>query len=203
MVGTQRPTTWKVGAPSRDGDPVSGAIFPQFRVQSPACFPRDAFLNLGIEAEIAVRFGHDLPQRVPPYTRQEIVDAVDHACVAIEIVTTRLADRHLAGPLWRLADNLVNGALVLGDEIPAWRQLDYRGLTARSYSNGKLVAEATGDIPLGDICHCLPWWINHIGGVRAGDMVTTGTWNGACWVEGPQVVKVEFAGIGSAQATIT
>lgn len=202
MVGPQRPTAWKVGAASPTAVPVSGAVFPAHLQTSPACFRRSDFLSLGIEAEIALRFGRDLPARDTPYASSEILDAVASAHVAMEIVGTRLADHAAAGPLWSLADNLVNGALVIGDAIPGWRHLDYPQLTARSFIDDALVAEATGAIPLGDIGHCLPWWVGHIGGVRAGDVVTTGTWNGARWLDQPGHLRVEFAGLGSAEATL-
>jgi len=202
LVGPQRPTAWKVGAASPTAVPVSGAVFPAQLQTSPGHFRRSDFLSLGIEAEIALRFGRDLPARETLYPRNEILDAVATAHVAMEIVGTRLADREAAGPLWRLADNLVNGALVIGDAIPGWRQLDYPQLTARSSIDDALVAEATGAIPLGDICHCLPWWVGHIGGVHAGDVVTTGTWNGARWLDQPGRLRVEFAGLGSAEATL-
>ena len=205
MTKASRPTAWKVGAASREACPVAGPIFPHRLGTSPASFPATGFLHFGVEAEIALRFAKNLPPRKSDeadYDRDELLDAVEVAYVAMEIVGTRLADRQAAGPLWRLADNLVNGALVLGDPIADLRRMDAAHVTARSFVDEQLVAESTGNVPLGDIFHCLPWWIRHIGGVRAGDIVTTGTWNGAYWLTGSAELRVELADLGQARATI-
>lgn len=202
MAGDARPSAWKVGAASRDDAPLAAPIFPQRLAASPARFPEGAFLRMGIEAEIALRFARDLPARAEPYGREEILDAIGSAHVAMELVDTRLDDPQAAGPLWRLADSLLDGGLVLGSEIPDWRDLDLARLTARSYANGALIAEAQGKQPLDDLFFCLPWWLAHIGGVRAGDVVTTGSWNGMHWVGMPVALRVEFEGLGSAEAWI-
>jgi 2-keto-4-pentenoate hydratase len=203
LVGTPRPNAWKAGASDKSSTPVAAPVFPQRISASPARFPADMFLDMGIEAEIAFRFGRDLPARVLPYSREEIMDAVATAYVAMELVDTRLADAEAAGPLWRLADNLLNGGLVIGDEIPHWRELDFASRTARVLADGKCIAETLGRPPLDDLFHCLPWWINHIGGARAGDMVTTGAWNGMHRVNMPVEATVEFVGLGTATAFLS
>lgn len=198
MVGADRPGAWKVGAPGRESVPLAAPIFPQRLAISPARFPREMFFGMGIEAEIAFRFGRDLPARAPPYSREEILGAIAGAHVAMELVDTRLADAEAAGPLWRLADNLLDGGLVIGDEIPHWRELDFSTQTARVLAGGKYLAESRGRPPLDDLFHCLPWWIGHIGGARAGDIVTTGAWNGMHRVKMPVEATVEFVGLGTA-----
>lgn len=200
------PAAWKVGAPNRQAEPTVAAVFPQ-RVAwcenaEPARFDIEDFLGLGIEAEIAVRFGHDLPARAEPYRRDEILAAIASAHVAMELVDTRLADAEAAGPLWRLADSLLNGGLVIGAVIPNWRELDFAGLTVRVEANGRCLTETVGRQPLDDLFYCLPWWIAHNGGARAGDIVTTGAWNGMHPVGLPAEVGVEFVGVGGVRARI-
>jgi 2-keto-4-pentenoate hydratase len=192
LVGDQRPTAWKVGAASPETEPLAAPMFPRHMAASPAIFSSQDFFSLGVEAEIAFRFGRDLPARAAPYRRAEILDALAGAHVALELVDTRLADAQASGPLWRLADNLLNGGFVLGNEIPGWRDLDFSGLTARILANDALVVQTLGRPPLDDLFHCLPWWIGHVGGVRAGDMVITGAWNGMHPVGLPASVEVEF-----------
>ena len=203
MVGADRPGAWKVGALSRDTIPVAAPIFPQRLAWSPARFQSGGFLGMGVEAEIAVRFERDLPIRALPYSREEILDAIAGAHVAMELVDTRLSDAEAAGPFWRLADNLLNGALVIGDEIPHWRELDFSDRIARVLADGKCIAETRGRPPLDDLFFCLPWWIGHVGGVRAGDIVTTGAWNGMHRVSMPVEATVEFVGLGAATALLS
>lgn len=206
MAGEVRPATWKVGAPNRQTAPTAAAVFPQ-RVAhcvagDSARFSADDFRTLGIEAEIAVCFGRDLPARAEPYTPEEIRAAIASAHVAMELIDTRLADPDAAGPLWRLADNLLNGGLVIGEAIPNWRELDFSGLTVRVHANGLCLAETIGRPPLDDLFYCLPWWLTHNGGAQAGDIVTTGAWNGMHPVNLPAETSVEFVGVGSVRARI-
>lgn len=202
MIGDARPRAWKIGAPARDAEPLAAPIFPDRLVASPARFGRERFLSLGVEAEIAFCFGKDLPPRHTPYSRQDILDAIASAHVAMELVDTRLADPDAAGPMWRLADNLLDGALVIGPAIPNWRDLDFAVQTARVFTGETLIRESLGRPPLDDLCHCIPWWIEHVGGARQGDIVTTGAWNGMHPVRMPGVLRVEFAGLGEALAEI-
>lgn len=202
LAGEARPIAWKVAAADRDAVPIAAPVLPQRLIGSGDAFPAGSFLAPRAEAELAVRFGRDLPARAQPYSRAEILDAVETLHVAMELVDTRLADAGAAGPFWRLADNLVNGGLVLGAAIPDWRGLDFPDMVARVRVDGVLVAETRGRPPLEDIFHCLPWWIAHAGGARAGDVVTTGAWNGAHGLTPPCGAEVEFAGLGAAAATL-
>ncbi len=206
MVGAVRPTAWKVGAPNRQTEPTAAAVFPQRVAQcesvDPARFHVEDFLGLGIEAEIAVRFGCDLPARADLYRADEIMAAIASAHVAMELVDTRLADPDAAGPLWRLADSLLNGGLVIGAAIANWRELEFAGLSVRAEADGRCLAESVGRPPLDDLFYCLPWWIAHNGGARAGDIVTTGAWNGMHPVGLPAKVGVEFVGVGGVRARI-
>lgn len=202
LVGPARPSAWKVAAASRDQEPVAAPVFPHRHQASPARFPAGMFMAPGVEAEIAVRFGRDLPARPRPYDRAEIFDAIASLHVAMEIVDTRLADPERAGSGWRLADNLLNGGLVIGTAIPRWRDLDFARLGARILANDRPLADTVGRPPLDDLFFCLPWWLGHVGGARAGDIVTTGAWNGMHRVDAPAVVVVEFAGLGRAEAGI-
>lgn len=202
LVGDERPSAWKVAAPTPDATPIAGPVFPHRLARSPAVFPAHAFLSPGIEVELAVCFGKDLPPRQPDYERSEILDAISTIHVAMEIVDTRLADPQSAGPMWRLADNLVNGAQIIGNAIPNWQELNFATQVARAEINGRLVAESRGRPPLDDIFHCLAWWVTHVGGARAGDFVTTGAWNGMHPVTPPATVCIEFSGLGTAAAKL-
>lgn len=202
MAGSARPTAWKVGAPSRDSEPTAAPIFPRQIVTSPASLAAESFIGLGIEAEMAVRFGRDLPTRSARYTREETLEAIDSVHMAIELVDTRLAAPKAAGPLWCLADNLLNGGLIIGEELAHWREVDFSALTVRVSANGQRLAETLGRPPLDDLFFCLPWWVEHVGGAKTGDIVATGAWNGMHPVGLPAAVRVEFAGVGSAEARI-
>lgn len=199
LVGEQRPQIWKVGAPTREVLPTAAAIIPSRVAASPARFARVEFFSLGVEAEIALCFGRDLAADA---TRTEILDAIAGVHVAMELVDTRLADAEAAGPLWRLADNLLNGGFVLGEAIPNWREVDFSKRAVRVLLDDQAIVESVSRPPLDDLFHCLPWWLAHVGGARAGDIVTTGAWNGMHPVGLPARVGVEFVGLGGVAAEV-
>ena len=206
LAEADRPRAWKLGAASRDATPVAAPVFPRALATSPGRFRTSDFLSLAVEAEIAFRFGQDLSGDGEYHDPATIRAAIASAHVAMELVDTRLADAEAAGPLWRLADNLLNGGLVIGDSIPDWQTLDFSARDVGMRVDGAVVAKAVGRPPLGDLLHCLPWWIQHIGGVRAGDVVTTGAWTGAHPIALPAAGTVEiiadFPGLGSARVTL-
>lgn len=202
MAGEGRPMAWKVGASALAETPIAAPVFPSRLVTNPGSFPGEMFTAPGVEAEIALRFGRDLPMRPDPYGREAILDAIGSVHVAMELVDTRLADPEAAGPFWRLADNLLNGALVLGDPVPHWRDLDWHGLTVQVRLDGHALADVIARPPLGDIFHCLPWWLAHVGGVHKGDVVTTGAWSGMHPAGHATDLSVTFAGLGEVAARL-
>ena len=202
LVGQARPRAWKVGAAGREGPLLAGPVLPHAFARSPAVFAGEGFFRIGVEAEIAFVFRDPLPARAASWPREAIMAAIGSAHVAMELVDTRLRDPDTAGTAWKLADNLVNGTLTLGHEIPDWQQLDWPTLTARSWIDGREVACTQGTVPLGDVLHLLPAWINHIGGVQSGDVVTTGTWNGVNWAHAPATLRVGFDGLGTAETRL-
>ena len=206
------PTVWKAGADSRESLPTAAPIFPALVHPSGAALPAADFPVCIVEAEIAYRFGVDLPRRTRPYTTDEVADAVAAMHVAIEIVTPRIADFGNASSFAKLADHGVNGAFVLGDGIDAWRKVDLRKQKATLSIDGKAVEAVTGSHALGNPAVLLPWFVAHLGrlpsrdadgiagaprGVKAGDVVTTGSWTKVVEAHARQSVEARFDGIGS------
>jgi 2-keto-4-pentenoate hydratase len=195
---------WKTGAPNAKATPIAAPI-PQSKLfTSPSIFEAGDFNEIGIEAELAYTLGRDLPLRDSPYTTADVVAAVASIHVAIEVCDSRLHDWRNAEPLARLADNQINGALIIGSAMPEWRQLVPESVGAIVTIDGRRCAEAVGSHPFGNPIHLLPWLANHCaarcGGLRAGDTITTGAWTGMHLVTAPAQVMVRFSGIGEASA---
>lgn len=195
-----RPFAWKVGASSRDAVP-SGAPLPPARVvASPARFGAGAFNRILIEGEIAFRL------RAPIEADDEtgVRAAIGEWLVTIEVVDPRYADLERATPTQKLADQGVHGALVVGSGRPLPPAIDWRALEARVRRDGDLVRETHGGHPLGDVRVLLPWLARHAASrgmaLRAGDVVTAGTWTGVFEAFSGETIDVEFEGIGRASA---
>lgn len=194
---------WKVGGPSPDAEPVTAPI-PAARVwQSPATPPAGSLRLFGIEAEIAYRFGRDLPARDETYTDEEVLAAVNAVLPTIEIVDTCLAEGLDADPAWKLADRQINGGLVVGAPVRIWRNVEPATQPIRLSVNGSRVHAGKGGNPAGDPARLLVWLANalgdHCGGLRAGQIVTTGSLSGIRFVDPGAEVVAEMAGLGSVE----
>ena len=207
-------TVWKAGADARDSLPIAAPIAPSLVHANDAELSSTQFPVRIVEAELAYRFGIDLPPRAEPYTTEEVAAAVETMHVAIEIVTPRIVDFATSSSLAKLADHQINGAFVLGDGIRAWRRIDPRRQKASLSLNGKVHEAVTGTHALGNPAVLLPWFVAHLGrlptydaegnagpprGVRAGDVVTTGSWTKVVEAKARDRVEVNFEDIGVAR----
>lgn len=195
------PSAWKVGAASRDGVPNAAPLPPQRVVATPATFAAGAFNRILIEGEIAFRLRAPLDGR----DESSVIGAIDEWLVTIEVVDPRYADLDRASATQKLADQGVHGALVVGSGRPFHGNVDWRALVARVLRNGDVVRETRGGHPLGDLMFLLPWLAQHAASrgmpLRAGDVVTAGTWTGVFEAFPGETVDVEFDGIGRVSAT--
>ncbi len=83
---------WKVSPFGADAPPMCGALPAAGIVASPAKLSSQTHSMRGIEAEIAVRIGRDLPPRDTPYNRDEIVAAIAAMHPAIEVLESRFIE---------------------------------------------------------------------------------------------------------------
>jgi 2-keto-4-pentenoate hydratase len=161
---------------------------------------------IGVEAEVAFRFARDLPPRSRPYPEKAIAAAVGEVVVAIELCDTRLANWKEASGLWKLADFQTSSALVVGSGTADWQAIDFLQQGA-VFRIGARVAKAKGAHPYGNPFRLLPWLVKHCMkrgyGMRAGDVITTGSWTGLEIAKAGDEVMARFPGIGECTLRIT
>ena len=210
---------WKVSAITVEQRRAMGVPAPTAG-PIPASFVHDASaglarLRLGdfiaplIECEFAFELGNDLPVRADAYKREEVAAAIDAMRIAIELVDPRLPRG--SGALAEIADGCNNGAFVAGPRTHDWRGIDFAASTivltagdARGHSielargGGRAILD--GD-PLGAVvmlANAQP----RGRGLRAGDVVTTGSCTGAPGLPGRGSYRAEFAGLGRIELQI-
>lgn len=170
-------------------------------------FGTRATQRFGIEPEIAFRMARDLPprRRGESWSRNDIVAAIASAHAAIEICVARLESFDNAPPLHRLADAIMNEALVIGAPLIDWQSLDLSNLALRVAIDGAVVHQGIGGHPIVDPLVPLVWLVNHLSErgqtLAAGAYVTTGSCNGIRWAGPGQHVEVDFARLGRAAIT--
>ena len=201
---------WKIGA-------TVEALFPVLGVTQPFLGPLfkpytydngtdiEAISSTKIETEIAVRLKSDLPARKAPYSRTEIEAAVQSIHPSFEIIEVRF-DGELTGAGFRaIADGGLNGAVVLGPEIMNWADYDLENYPVSLTINGDIVCEGDFSVLLWDhVFDALSWSLaqpilsQH--GLRADDIVMTGTCTGMIPVSPGDNVVADFGKMGDVRA---
>lgn len=194
---------WKVGAASADATPAAGALTADTIFDGPAALP--AYELGAVEGEIAVRMGRDLPARDEPYTTDEVLAAVASWHPAIEVLESAFANWRAQPKLWKVADRQSHGALVLGAPAASAPQTPLGALPVRLSVDGEIVFDHEGGNTAGDPTRLLVWLANHLRGterfLKAGDVVTTGSATPFLQARPGQRVRVEFAELGSVEAS--
>ena len=195
---------WKVGARTPTADPNPAPLLAGALMPSPARFDGKTMHMIGVEIEISFHIAKTIAARDEPVGRDEALDAVGDAFVGMEVVDTRLADFKSADPEWLLADNQMNHALVIGEPIKAWQDLDWANLQVRLAIDGKVEVDQKGGLGAVDPVRPLAWMIDHAvrrrGGIRAGQAITTGSWTGLRYYPPGTKARGEFVGLGSVEA---
>ena len=142
--------------------PIAGAILGGTMHSSPVTLRRIDYVRLGIECEIAVELGMDLPAAKAPYSRDLVADAVAAVIPAFEVVDDRQADyaQLAAHVLSLIADNAWNAGVVLGSPLREWHSLDLAAARGAMALNGVVVGEGHGRDVMGHPFEALTWLVN-------------------------------------------
>jgi len=155
--------------------------------------------SIGIELEIGFKILSPLPA---PNTENYLENL--RACVAmvpvIEIVLTRLSDDPDCSPQLRLADNQMNGGLVVGQEARDWAAFDRPEVDAYLAFGDEVVLDGMASVPAGNAFEsfrALAEMVgNHCGGLKPGHIVITGSLNGLPYIKRGTPVRGEIRGLG-------
>jgi 2-keto-4-pentenoate hydratase len=123
---------------------------------------------------------------------------------AIEIVDSRFEDYQAAAMLDKTADFVSNGAFILGSQHEQWSGFDLAGLEATLSIDAQVVVRKAGGHPTGDPLTRAVQLVNAFRttrGVKAGQVVTTGTYTGLHYAKAGQTVVATFTGFGTAQVS--
>jgi 2-keto-4-pentenoate hydratase len=187
---------WKVGAAGPDAPPSCAPMPASGLHTTPAALPGTVFTTRDIESEIAFVLASDLPPRPTPYTRAEIIAAIASCHPGIEVLQSRFADPAAADSLSNLADLIRHGAYVLGVPIPGWQSIDFAAVEVVQTIDGTTLRRRGN--PAGDMVRLIAWLANvgaaWAGGLRAGQIVTCGSWTGATYSPAARHVEAAFDG---------
>lgn len=198
---------WKVGAKGPGETPNAAPLLADLVRLTPAEWPSSSLHMIGIEAELAFRLKKDVEPRSRALPPEEVWSAVDTVHAALEIVDTRLAGWERADKMWVLADNQSNGGFIYDPQGVAVGGQAFANAGVRLLIDDRTAVDRRGGNPAGNPRWLLDWLVDHCarcrGGLRAGMLVTTGSYTGMLFVEPGASVKAIFDGIGSVQVRFT
>ena len=215
-AGFGRQAGWKIGCTTKVmqaylgiGTPCAGAMFAANVWQGQHAFPVPAAGRLGVECEIAVRMGRDLPRREQAYEPADMPGAVAASMAAIEVVADRYVDYPSLDTPTLIADDFFHHACVLGPQRESrppesLRPESLREVTGAMTINGREVGRGVGTDILGDPLVVLCWLANSCAAwgtpLLAGDVILLGSLVQTQWVKAGDVVAVTNAPLGEVAA---
>jgi 2-keto-4-pentenoate hydratase len=181
-------------------EPCYGAMFASEIHHSPAQVRVADYCRVGIETEIAMRLGADLPDGGG---RARVEAAVESCMAAIEVLEDLRHDYKRLTARAMVAGNVWNAGCVLGAPIADWRQLDLATVIYRLTINGKEIGVGKGADVMGNPLEALSWLADKLVAdgrpLRRGMVVMTGSTVPIQFPNPGDRAIVEVSGLGIAE----
>jgi 2-keto-4-pentenoate hydratase len=186
------------------GEPCYGAIFASEVHHRRADLNAVDYCRIGVETEIALRLGYDLPQAGD---RVGVAAAVESAMAAIELIEDLRYDYRRLDAAAMVAGNVWNAGVVLGSPVKSWRELDLVAVAARLSINGREMGSGVGGDVMGDPLNALAWLADKLASagapLRRGMIVMTGSMVPIQYPVAGDRVLVEVSGLGAAELVVS
>ena len=202
-------TTTALQQSSGISEPVAGVILASNVRHSPAVLSSSDFLQPGIECEVGVRLGADLPASGAPYDRDRASEAVEAVMTAFEVVDNRRTQGQDTQTqlLTTIASNILNAGVVLGEPVTEWRGIQLADCRGYMEINGELVGEGMGSDVMGHPLEPLAWLANALAAqgreLKAGMVVITGSIVSPKWLNVGDAALIEIEGLGRAELSVS
>jgi 2-keto-4-pentenoate hydratase len=192
---------WKCSVPS-DARPILAApIFASTIVRTSPCTVVASGPTVKIEPEVAFVIGRDLPRRAQPYSETEIRDAIGQTRLVLELIGSRYADPGAATWPELMADSVQNQGLYVGPAIRGRPDSPLEAIRVAISGGGRSLFTHDGRHGDGHPLRPLYWLANFLAardeGLRAGHIVTTGSYAGAIDVPLGEPLTVAFGDLGA------
>lgn len=176
---------WKIGCTSERAQkalnapgPFPGTMFANRVYRSGETFPTTPENKRVVEPEVCFTMEKGLPPRGKEYSVDEVMAAVAHVCVAIEVVNPRTPKGFGEEVPWFIVDGGLNEGIVLGEARKPLSRAQYSALRGQVWWNGREMQGGVGSNALGGGDLALTWLANHLNGhglgLKEGEIITTG-----------------------------
>jgi 2-oxo-3-hexenedioate decarboxylase/2-keto-4-pentenoate hydratase len=185
-------------------EPCWGAIFAGEVHHGRAELAAADYCRIGVETEIALVLGEDLPQGGD---RERVAAAVESAAAAIELLDDLRYDYQRLDAAAIVAGNVWNEGAVLGAPVTEWRAPDLAEAAARLTINGREIGRGRGADVMGNPLNALAWLADKLAAdgtpLRRGTIVMTGSMVPIQHPVGGDRVLVEVSGLGAAELVLS
>jgi 2-keto-4-pentenoate hydratase len=200
---------WKVGAASEairlaEGvpGPSPGRIYRRSVFPSGSRIGSEYFINYRLcECEFAFELGVDFRARDKPWAEADVRVGIESLLPAIEVGDSVFEDWYGAsGFFGTCLDNGGGAAFIEGPRTRQWQQLDLPAASVDLYLNDYYIKTGKGSAAMGHPLTSATWllnWLRERGlGTVAGEVVSTGTCTGHCFVAPGDSVRGDFGTLG-------
>ncbi|WP_289044243.1 2-oxo-hept-4-ene-1,7-dioate hydratase [uncultured Aliiroseovarius sp.] len=201
---------WKIGLTSKVMQealkietPDSGVLYDNMIFKDGSRIPGGRFIQPRIEAEIAFVMKAPLDGDV---TRDDLLEATDYICPALEILDTRILRQDPETGLNRqifdtVSDNAANAGVVLGAQRHSPSEIDMRWVGAIVEKNREVVATGLGAAVLNDPAMGVLWlarrMVTYGHRIEAGQVVLTGSFIAPVECPSDTDIHADFGSFGS------
>src|SRR2546426_1706722 len=193
---------WKCSVPTAERAIACAAIFAPTIARASPC-PVIAHSGVArIEPEIAFVLGGDLPPRAAPYGEAEVRAAIAETRLVLELLDSRYAEPAAVTFPELLADQVSNQGLFVGPILPDAFSRSLEEFPIAIDGRAGALHRCAGRHPDAHPLRPLVWLANflagraEIGGLKAGEIVTTGSYAGALEVPVATLLTVQFGDLG-------
>jgi 2-keto-4-pentenoate hydratase len=152
-----------------------------------------------VEAEFILKLAKDAPADRTDWTAEQAADMVETLIVGVEPAGSPLATINVLGPPVVASDFGNNAGLILGHEVPDWRER-LMDLTCETFIDGQSVGKGGAATipggPLGALAFLLELNARRGRPLKAGDLISTGAATGIHDIVAGQSSRVVFNGVG-------
>ena len=189
-------------------DPCSGLVLASGVHDSSVTLDPNDYLRLGIECEVAVRMGAELPSSGAPYTRASVLEAIEWLAASFELVDGRdgAAGDGRNPALRAIVTNINNGGAVLAEPVTDWQSIDLAASHGKMIVNGEVIGEGVGTDIMGHPLEPVAWLANNLAGLgkslKAGDTILTGSFAPPYFLNAGDSAAISIEGLGEAHLTV-
>ncbi len=184
------------------GQPDFGMLYADMAYVDGEDIPLDRLMQPKVEGEIAFVLKRDLSQENMTIT--DVMQAIDYAVAAIEIVDSRIADWDIK-IMDTVADNASSGLYILGTEPRQLSEIDLHLCGMVIEYRGEPISTGAGAACLGNPLNATLWLAKTMveagRPLKAGDTILSGALGPMVSVNGSGVYELRISGLGSVRAS--